>query len=807
MDATLLEKIKNSLLGEWAMTDARASEARGHRIFFDARCLQDPHYKYRGVGRHSSNIVAGVKALGKGVKLVACCAPEFDPMPDEYVALFDEVRIGFPRSLGRNASLVCLSPMTHDLAFIPALKGGPGIPKAVLIYDFIPWDHPGYFNDGDALDAYLACVKSLRNFNLFFSISHYSADRLLEICQVKPESVHVTGVGINDEFFAAAALAAPELDATVARFGLAPKRFVMFVGGGDPRKNATFVAELMGRYHAATADRITLVIGGYYPHEMKRQLTKKYNDSGGFAGGLSFLPHVSDGELAALYRSALCTIVASLIEGFSLPVVEALAAGCPVLVSDCDAHKELVRTPEAIFGRSDIPDALRKLQAFMQLDEAGVERLLALQAADIGKFRCDSVRLRFSEPMLARVDAVRPVVSPGRSRKRPRICFATPWPPAKSGVATYSYNTLVALAAHADIDVFTTLDSSSRRVPGINLRSIDDPIDRDDYDKCYFVIGNSFFHKPMIRELLDGGGASIIHDSRMFEYYYFDHSGRGGKEFRSMASRALGRPVQDEDAEGWLIDTRKLPTLFLDEILAASSETIVHHPGFAAEIRQRYAVQPLYIPFATSRVLEDAQLTSEARGRARAELGIAPETVLIISLGFVAPVKGPMECIYALGELHDWNLKAELHFVGEVHETYQASLEEVAERCGVKGSVVFTKDFVSEAKYRQYLLAADFAIQPRKVGFGQGSGAIAECAAVGLVTVASDNVANSVEAPDFVLRVPDGLSPTLIAERILEAYECGMHHSRLSPARTEYLERHSFDRYAQALLQNALAHP
>lgn len=804
MGATLFDKLKDSLLSKDAAAQARGSATRGHKIYFDARCLQDPHYKFRGVGRHSSNIVGGVKAARADVKLVACCDPDFDPMPAEYVALFDEVRNGFPRTLGENASVVCLSPMTHDLAFIPALKDSPKTLKSVLIYDFIPWDHPGYFNDSPGLDAYLKCLKSLRDFNIFFPISRYSADRLLQICEVKPESVHVTGVGINDEFFAAAALAAPDLSAIVDRFGLSLKSFVMFVGGGDPRKNATFVAELMGRHHASAADRVVLVIGGYYPHEMKRQLTRKYMDSGGFAGGLNFLPHVSDAELAALYHAALCTIVASLIEGFSLPVVEALAAGCPVLVSDCDAHKELVTTPDTVFGKSDVVDALHKLQAFIQFGESKVESLLKLQAADVEKYRCGSVRQRFSEPMLARVTAVRPVAP--RSRTRPRVCFATPWPPARSGVATYSYNTLVALSAHADIDVFTTLDASSRRVPGIKLRSIDDPINRDDYDKSYFVIGNSFFHKPMIRELIDGGGVSIIHDSRMFEYYYFDHSGRDGKEFQAMATKALGRPVNEEDAREWLADTRKLPTLFLDEILAASSEAIVHHPGFAAEIESRYRVKPVYIPFATSKVLDDAQLTSGARLRARADLGIAPETVLIISLGFVAPVKGPVECIYALGELHDWNLKAELHFVGEVHETYRASLEEIAENCDVKGSVVFTTDFVSEAKYRQYLLAADFAIQPRKVGFGQGSGAIAECAAVGLVTVASENVANSVEAPDFVLRVPDGLSPTLIAERILEAYELGMHHSRLSPARTEYLQRHSFERYAQSLLQNALAH-
>jgi glycosyltransferase involved in cell wall biosynthesis len=305
----------------------------------------------------------------------------------------------------------------------------------------------------------------------------------------------------------------------------------------------------------------------------------------------------------------------------------------------------------------------------------------------------------------------------------------------------------------------------------------------------------------MIRELLDGGGFSIVHDSRMFEYYYFDHSEKGGSEFKAMAEYALRRPVREEDIQKWLADPRQLPSLFLDDILDASSNTVVHHPGFARELESRYNVRSTYIPFAISDALDDLALTMDARIRARALLGRSPDTPLIVSFGYVAPVKGPIECIYALSELHDWNLKAELHFVGKADPSYQALLEGIARRCGVEQHVFFSNEFLSTEKYKQYLLAADVAIQPRKVGFGQGSGAVAECASVGLVTVANENVADSVEAPDYVLRVPDVLSPTLIAERVLEAYESGSHLSRVSAARAEYVDQHSFDRYAKTLLQ------
>jgi len=50
--------------------------------------------------------------------------------------------------------------------------------------------------------------------------------------------------------------------------------------------------------------------------------------------------HVSDGELAALYRRAACFVYPSRYEGFGLPPVEALALGCPVIASRLPAIQE-----------------------------------------------------------------------------------------------------------------------------------------------------------------------------------------------------------------------------------------------------------------------------------------------------------------------------------------------------------------------------------------------------------------------------------------------------------------------------------
>ncbi len=63
--------------------------------------------------------------------------------------------------------------------------------------------------------------------------------------------------------------------------------------------------------------------------------------------------HMPEPELLRLYREALCVVVPSRDEGFSLPVVEAMASGVPVLASRIPAHEELLGDPSALFAPDD----------------------------------------------------------------------------------------------------------------------------------------------------------------------------------------------------------------------------------------------------------------------------------------------------------------------------------------------------------------------------------------------------------------------------------------------------------------------
>ena len=66
------------------------------------------------------------------------------------------------------------------------------------------------------------------------------------------------------------------------------------------------------------------------------------------------LGFVSDDDLAALFRHALCFAFPSLTEGFGLPVLESMALGCPVIASDIPALRE-VAGDSALYADPELP--------------------------------------------------------------------------------------------------------------------------------------------------------------------------------------------------------------------------------------------------------------------------------------------------------------------------------------------------------------------------------------------------------------------------------------------------------------------
>ena len=149
------------------------------------------------------------------------------------------------------------------------------------------------------------------------------------------DRVRVIPCGIDHEQFNTVRTLDPSL---TVRFRL-PPNYLLFVGYLSPKKNLEIVLRAMHRLSADGFDTHLVLVGkrgdGTQPFfDLARDL--------GLLGRIVETGYVSNDELTLLYRHAGLVVFPSLYEGFGLPVVEAMACGAPLLISDAGALSELV---------------------------------------------------------------------------------------------------------------------------------------------------------------------------------------------------------------------------------------------------------------------------------------------------------------------------------------------------------------------------------------------------------------------------------------------------------------------------------
>jgi glycosyltransferase involved in cell wall biosynthesis len=291
------------------------------------------------------------------------------------------------------------------------------------------------------------------------------------------------------------------------------------------------------------------------------------------------------------------------------------------------------------------------------------------------------------------------------------------------------------------------------------------------------------------------GGACIEHDNRLLGFYGILI---GRERAQRLAERELGRPLEPGELDRWFEDEASLEATLLEEVAQRSEPLMVHSRGTARLVRERFGVDPVYLPFSVYRGWQDDELTPVARMAARARLGIPQDEIAIITTGYVAWPKAPLECIWALDMLRAWGVPARLYFVGEL-DAGGTALFNLCKALDLTPHVRFVSRYVSEAEYRDYLLAADAAVQLRTHLLGGLSGALLDCIAVGLPTVANYDLAEAMEAPSYVLSVPDRPSPVLIAEALAGAIHPDSAFAARNDERRAYCDAHSFRAYAEQL--------
>jgi len=231
------------------------------------------------------------------------------------------------------------------------------LPTVVTVHDVIPLTHPEFVSRASASHLKRALPRAAKLAHMIIVPSVATRKALLKATDAKPARVRVVPFGVAEHFKPVEDGSA--IAAFREQFGL-PEHYVLFVGRIEPKKN---LENLIKALFAAVVSKklphklILAGPGGASSGALKK-LTRKLN----FSERVLRIEHVPESTLPVLYSAADCLAMPSVVEGFGFPVLEAMACGTPVVISNDRALKELApaRTPSAAF------DDLKGLRAALE---------------------------------------------------------------------------------------------------------------------------------------------------------------------------------------------------------------------------------------------------------------------------------------------------------------------------------------------------------------------------------------------------------------------------------------------------------
>ncbi len=324
-------------------------------ILVDATPLQTGH-RYRGIGAYAAGFLDALIGELASPRLRLMIQP---PHTDDHPALASLLRrahvspitIRRPR-WGRSRlewlySLLTLGPcvamarprLYHALEAYGLVKI-PGVTTVATLHDLIPFHTSTVAPERRTIDHRLGLARYarlLRRVEMVLAVSEATRNDAIGRLGVDADRIRVVYGACDDARFSPRP--ASEVDAVVERYKLR-RPYILHVGSADPYKNTRRAIDAFDLFLQRTHDNCALYIPGMWPVQPVEELQNRHRRL--LADGkLGLLGYVAADDLPALYCGAEMMLFPSLVEGFGIPVLEAMRCGVPVVTSNVSSLPEV----------------------------------------------------------------------------------------------------------------------------------------------------------------------------------------------------------------------------------------------------------------------------------------------------------------------------------------------------------------------------------------------------------------------------------------------------------------------------------
>lgn len=349
------------------------------RIWVDGQCFQTGS-GIRGIGRYVIELLQAMQASGR-VQLVISLNASMQDTPISARRYLErllpqaQIEVWYSQTRVADGALMVnedrladasilrahINSLEVDVALSPSHFEGIGDSAsafvdtkgikpltACIFHDAIAYRYPTSYLPNKVVEAaYFRRLAATPSFDVVMCNSTFTESEYRDI--FGKDNVLSISAGLSNVFSASLAENAENPLGDIGPY-------MLYVGGPDWRKNVPFLVRGMAQIPAAKAGKLKLVLSGGNQEVLIDELRQAWAVAGLAPQNLITTGWVSDGQLAAIYRQAAVTVQPSLMEGFGLTAIEAMAAGSPFLGADAGAMPEVVKSADYLFDPHDPKD-------------------------------------------------------------------------------------------------------------------------------------------------------------------------------------------------------------------------------------------------------------------------------------------------------------------------------------------------------------------------------------------------------------------------------------------------------------------
>ncbi len=252
-------------------------------------------------------------------------------------------------------------------------------PFIITIHDLILHHHPS--GEASTLPQPLYVTKLLaykfiinqaaHKAQKIITVSHATKKEIVDHLGISDNKIAVVYEGVEEKFLR-------ESPNTTDRQNA---KYFLYVGNAYPHKNLNYLLIAFKEFSKCYPEVRLVLVGknDFFYNKIRRRVNDLH-----IASSVQFLGDATDDELKILYKNAIALVMPSFMEGFGLPVLEAMANSCLVIASDIPVFRELFGDVPIYFNPFNTSDMTQKMtQCFNDLNHFSKRRLEGLNRAKI----------------------------------------------------------------------------------------------------------------------------------------------------------------------------------------------------------------------------------------------------------------------------------------------------------------------------------------------------------------------------------------------------------------------------------------